>query len=321
MQIKEMLLEQLLRAEGKYCSGGELAEQFGVSRTAVWKAIEQLKAEGCAIEAVTNKGYRLTNADDLFDETLFRKYVKDCRMDWNVVHLKETDSTNNYAKKLAAEGAPEGTVVLADRQTAGKGRLGKSFHSPSGGLYMSVILRPRIPLADMMAVTACTAVAVHEALREIGFHTQIKWVNDLFLNGRKICGILTEGSFNAELLAMDHLVIGIGINLRCDPDLPDELRSIVTDLEMESGSRLSRTALFSLILTEMELFLDEIQDRTYLPIYREHSCTLGHRVLVITEQEERIGLAVDFAEDAGLIVEFEDGSREIIRSGTAKIVD
>lgn len=321
MQIKEMVLEQLLRAKGEYCSGRELAEQFGVSRTAVWKAIDQLKAEGCDIEAVTNKGYRLMNRDILFDNTLFKELVHDCLTEWNVIHVTETDSTNNYAKKLAAEGAPAGTVVLADRQSAGKGRLGKSFHSPSGGLYMSIILRPKLPLSDMMAVTACTAAAVHEALNEFGFQTKIKWVNDLFLNGKKICGILTEGSFNAELLSMDYLVIGIGINLRSDPNLPEKLRSIVTDLQTESGTIFSRTALMAMILMEMDLFLDEIQERTYLPVYTEYSCTLGHQVLVKTEKGERTGLAVSFAEDAGLIVAFPDGSRETIRTGTAVIVD
>lgn len=321
MQLKKMVLEQLLRAKGKYCSGRELAEQFGVSRTAVWKAIDQLKADGCAIEAITNKGYRLMNAENLFDDTLFHELIQECATAWNVIHLQETDSTNNYAKQLAADGAPAGTIVLADRQTAGKGRLGKSFHSPSGGLYMSVILRPELPLTDMMAVTACTASAVHEALRKSGFQTQIKWVNDLFLNGKKICGILTEGSFNAELLSMDYLVIGIGINLRRDPDLSEELRSIVTDLQSECGRLISRTSLIALILMELELYLNKIQERTYLPIYKKHSCTLGHRVQVKTSQGDRTGLAVDFAEDAGLIVEFPDGSRETIRTGTAVIVD
>lgn len=319
--LKDKIREELLRADGDYCSGGELAKRFGVSRTAIWKAIEQLKSEGCDIQAQTNRGYRLINSMDLFDTQRFLTLVHDCRMQWTVHHLKEIDSTNNYAKALAAEGAPNGCVIIADQQSSGKGRLGKHFHSPSGGLYMSLLLRPELPLTDMMAVTACTASAVHLALQDSGITTQIKWVNDLFLNGRKICGILTEGSFHAELLQMDHLVIGIGINLRPDPQLPDELKPIVTDICTESDIIISRTNLAAAIVHHLEHFIDEIQERTYLPLYTEHSCTIGHHVRVKAEQGECVVLAVGFADDAGLIVEHPDGTRETIRTGTAVIVD
>ena len=321
MSLKEKVLKQLMQANGEYCSGAMLADLFHVSRTAVWKAVEQLKGEGCCIEALTKKGYRLTNLSDLFCPQAFQDLVKDCRTGWQVRHLQVIDSTNNEAKRLASEGAAAGMVVLADRQTSGRGRMGKQFHSPAGGLYFSVILRPQLPLMDMMALTACTAAAVHQALMEFGIPTQIKWVNDLFLNGKKVCGILSEGEFSAELLRMEYMVVGIGINLRKDPDLPEELQSIVTDLFTETEKHVDRTRLLAAILRQLERYIDGLPERTYLPVYTQNSCTLGHHVRVMAERGLSTALAAGFSDDAGLIVVFPDGSREIIRTGTAQIID
>ena len=321
MQTKDKVLQALLAAEGRYLSGAALARELGCSRTAVWKAIEQLKAEGCEIGAVTNRGYSLKNAGELFLPAELAKRLSGARTSYQFHHFPELDSTNNRLKELAAAGAPAGTVVIADRQTAGKGRLGKSFHSPAGGMYLSVLLRPDLPLTDMMAVTACTASAVHLALADLGITAQIKWVNDLFLNGKKICGILSEGAFNAELLKMDYLIIGIGINLMSDPALPEELRPIVTDIYSETGLRLQRADLIAAILTHLEQLIDELPSRTYLPIYKKHSCTLGHHVQFLSNGFPKTALAVDFADDAGLIVINEDGTPETIRTGTATPID
>ena len=321
MQLKESILHELLQADGGYCSGASLAKAFGCSRTAVWKAIEQLKADGCQINAVTNRGYKLIEAPDILLPAYLKGLLEGCATDWQPQYLPEVDSTNTRLKALAAEGAPAGTVLVAERQTGGKGRLGKSFYSPKGGLYFSLLLRPELPVSDMMAVTACTASAVYLALAEFGIETQIKWVNDLFLNGRKICGILSEGAFNAELLSMDYLIIGIGVNLTPDPDLPDELRPIMTDIRTETGLRLYRSELAAGILRHLEQLITELPQHTYLPIYREHSCTLGHHVAFTVQGEERTALAVDFADDAGLIVAYPEGTRETLRSGTAKPID
>lgn len=322
MSLRDDVLESLLNAGGGYCSGGDLASRLNVSRTAIWKAIEQLKAEGANISAVTRRGYKLASMPDLFHEGYFQTLVKDCKTAWKPLYFPEIGSTNDYAKELAAKGAPEGTVILSDLQTAGKGRLGKQFHSPQGGLYMSILLRPTtLPLSDMMAVTACTAAAVHEALAEFDIPTKIKWVNDLFLNGRKLCGILSEGSFNAEMLSMDYLVIGIGINLRPDPHLPEELREIVTDVQTETGQTLGRFILCAAILRHLERLMAELPERTYLPIYTRHSMTIGRMVRVRGQEGELTAKAVGYAEDAGLIVEKADGTRETIRTGTAVFVD
>lgn len=280
--------------------------------------MEQLRAEGCQIESVPHKGYRLVSQPDLFCESYLKRAVKECRTDWQFQHFKELDSTNNLAKELAAHDAPSGTVVIADQQTAGKGRIGKSFYSPKGNLYFSVIEKLALPIADMMSVTACTAAAVFLALEQFGITAQIKWVNDLFLNQKKICGILSEGSFNAELLSMDYLVIGIGINLRHDSDRPKELQSIITDLETETGKCINKYALLIEILKQLEILLDEIPTHSYLDIYTKNSCTLGHTVRT---DDGTQGTAIGFTEDAGLIIQLSNGIEQILRTGSATVID
>lgn len=238
----------------------------------------------------------------------------------NVRYFEETDSTNRIARELARDGAGDWTVVAADRQTAGRGRLGKSFHSPQGGLYMSVILRPKVSPEDMMALTACTAVAVFQALREFCVETRIKWVNDLFLHGRKICGILCEGGFGADG-QLEYLVAGIGINLQPDTELPEELREIVTDIASETGLSIPREALIPAILRHLETLLQELPARTFLQDYKAYSYTLGKRVRFSADSGEQEGLAVDVTETGALVVRKEDGSERIVSTGTAAIVE
>ena len=318
MTLKDKVLAELMLADGDYCSGERLAEKFSVTRAAVWKVMEQLKAQGCQIDAVTSKGYLLKEIPDLYSQTYLLSLLQDTKSNWQIQHFDEIDSTNALAKKLAFRGAPQGTVITADVQTAGRGRLGKSFHSPQGGLYLSVIGRPVLAISSMMSVTACTAVVVHQALQAFGVETEIKWVNDLFLNGKKICGILSEGGFNAEFLKMDYLVIGIGINLRPDPHLPEELKPIVTDVQTETGMKINKCQLIAEILRNLETYSGTEDGTEYLKIYTEHSCTLGHRVRTDTGLE---GLAVGFADDAGLQIRLEDGSEMILRTGSAQIID
>ena len=321
MALRDDVLFELLMNRESFVSGAALAGRLHVSRTAVWKVIESLKAEGAEISSVSNRGYKLAEIPELFCAPYMASLLKGSRIPWNVLWYPSLGSTNDTAKSLAAHGAPEGTAVIADMQTGGKGRLGKSFHSPKGSLYISAVLRPDLPLSDMMAVTACSAAAVHEALAKYGISAQIKWVNDLFLNGRKMTGILSEGSFNAELLQMDYLVIGIGVNLCPDPNLPDELKPIVTDVLTETGQRIPRFELAAGILRELEVLMEYIHERTFLPIYTEHSMTIGRRVQVQGKDGVFIGTAVGYASDAGLIVAHDDGTQETIRTGSAVFVE
>lgn len=321
MNIREEVLCELLRTMGQCCSGAALGEKLNVSRTAIWKAVEQLKSEGLEIVTVGRRGYMLQSPPDRFSEGYFSRVSQESQIHWKPVWFDEVTSTNDVAKAQAASGAPEGTVILADRQTGGRGRMGKRFHSPRGNLYISMILRPKLPVSDMMAVTACTASAVHDALLDFGVATKIKWVNDLFLNGKKLCGILSEGSFNVEMHTMDYLIIGVGVNLQPDPELPDELRPIVTDISSATGKLVPRFHLAAGLLHHMDRYLGGLSERTFLPVYTEHSMTIGRRVRVHAAQGELIATACGYTEDAGLIVKTDDGKQEIIRTGSAEILD
>lgn len=317
MKTKDAVLQSLLASKGKYLSGEQISADLGISRSAVWKAVSQLRTEGCCILAATNHGYMLKSVPDRLDEVLLKNALKQGKFSRELHILQTVDSTNLLAKSLAAKGAPDGTVVISAKQTSGRGRLGKSFHSPEGGLYLSVVLRPELQMQDMMAVTACTAAAVCLALLDFGITSGIKWVNDLFLKGRKICGILSEGSFSMELKTLDYLVIGIGMNLHPDPGLPPDLREIVTDIESETGIFLSRTELAASILQHLEEELAGLSERKFMPVYEKYSCTIGHQVQVTVRGEKRICTAVGYTRNAELIVRLSDGSEEIVRTGSA----
>jgi BirA family biotin operon repressor/biotin-[acetyl-CoA-carboxylase] ligase len=321
MSTKDAVLAALMNAKGEVISGAKLAEKLGVSRTAIWNCMEQLKAEGCQFEASPRTGYRLIQPPDVICLTYLKQRLAGSVFENHIYSYGEVDSTNNLAKEMALKGAPTGTVVIADRQSGGRGRLGKKFYSPRGGLYFTAVLRPDLPMSDMMAVTAAAAAAVHEALMEFGIATKIKWVNDLFLGGKKICGILTEGSFNAELRTLDFLVIGIGLNLRTDPKLPAELIPILTDLHSETGKIFNKSDVLAVILRHLEKMIAELPKHTFLPVYTNNSCTLGHHVQVQSNGQDKTGVAIRFTEDAGLVVRYEDGAEEIIRSGSAIVLD
>lgn len=317
MKNKDLILQKLMDSRGDFISGAQIGSDLGLSRAAIWKCMEQLKGEGCAIEAVTNRGYRLMETPDILNAGLIHNALLSTIFDGDVHILSTVDSTNRYAKTLASQGAPSGTVILTEQQTGGRGRMGKSFHSPAGGLYMSVILRPELTSRDLMAVTASAASAVALTLLDHGLTPQIKWVNDVFLNDRKICGILCEGSFNIELQALDYLVAGIGINLCPDPGLSPELRDIITDIASESGLRLTRWETAVSVLRHFGSCIEDIHDRTFMDVYRTYSRTLGHRVRVTIDGREETALAVDFDNDAGLILRRDTGELYTLVTGSA----
>ncbi len=245
----------------------------------------------------------------------------ECSICQKILYFDEIDSTNCHAKELAARGEQHGTVILAGRQNAGRGRLGKSFFSPEGGLYLSVILRPEEEIDGIMSLTACTAVAVFKALSEFGITTDIKWVNDLFLNERKLCGILCEGGFDAESGSLSYLVIGIGLNIRRNPDIPKELQKIITDIESETGNTLDKAVIAASILSHLDACLNDLTDSRILKLYTDHSYTLGKKVIVRHNGSENTALAVGFTPDFGLIVRSPDGTEDVITTGTARFLN
>ncbi len=260
------------------------------------------------------------NADRLLSGDKVTDALKTESLGRNLVLLTETDSTNNIAKKLAASGAVHGTAVIADSQTNGRGRLGRSFVSPEGcGIYMSVIIRPEFSLETAQLITSCCACAAAEAVETLcGEKVAVKWVNDLYMNGRKICGILTEASVNGRTSTLDYAVIGIGINvLSSENAFDEELRAIATSIEAETGVKLSRNILCAELLNRLEVHLENIESREYLNEYRRRELLTGHIITANTGGSTFIGRAVGIDDNACLLIELEDGTIKTINSGEA----
>lgn len=300
---RQALLQALSAAEGAYISGQQLAQQLGVSRAAVHKAAAALTAQGYALEAASRRGYRLLGGDPFCTEAVGPYPAP--------VQLYDTlESTNRTAKLLALEGAAHGTLVLAGGQTAGRGRLGRSFASPAGkGVYCSVVLRPPLPAANAQTATIGAAVAVCRAVQMLcGLELAIKWVNDLYYRGKKVCGILTEAGTDLESGQLEWLVVGIGLNLTTSPaDWPEELARTAGSLYPGGPAPVSRAVLAGAIARELLSLcpsfdcLDEYRARCFVP---------GHWVTVCTGAETYAAKAL-FIDNAGRLVVEREGGRQI----------
>lgn len=308
--MKEFILKKL--AGGQYVSGAEIAEILGVSRNAVWKAVQSLRDEGFIIESTASKGYRLSPDSNKLSAELID-------YDGNMFILDSVSSTNDYAKKLAAEGAEDGTVIIAENQTSGKGRLGRSFVSPDGmGLYMSVVVRPDFAPEYAPLITSAASVASAEAVEMLcGEDVRIKWVNDLYMNGRKICGILTEASLGLEANTVDYAVIGIGINVRRHDF--GELNNIVTSVEQETGRIIDRNRLCGIILERLGLWLSGIGKKSHLDEYRKRELLTGKMITANIGSQKISGRAVGIDENANLIVQTETSVINL-SSGEANLI-
>lgn len=319
---REDLLRLLRSSSSGFVSGADLALALGVSRTAVWKHIRTLSREGFGIEAVPSKGYRLVACPDRIDLDGLRNACSAQTIGREFVYRRETGSTNTLAMELAQQGAVEGTVVVAERQTAGKGRLGRSWLSPQGNLCFSVILRPPMPVHRAPLVTLMGAVAAARAVRQsTGVQAGIKWPNDLLVNGRKVCGLLTEMS--AEPDRVRHLVLGIGMNVNFDPaDLPGEVRSRSTSLAEESGAGVDRTKLLANVLVEIERWYASFPEgpEPVLTAWKEMNVTLGNRVVVNGPDGLFEGNAQDIDGEGKLIVRTDKGSERTFAAGDVTIV-
>ena len=306
------LLRELGQDRTQYHSGEELSVRLGVSRTAVWKAACRLREQGYAIESVTRLGYRLTALPDGMTKELLEQYLPQGRGE-TVICYEETDSTNTRGMQLALEGAPTGTVVLADRQTHGNGRLGRSFASPAGqGVYLSYLLRPDFDPAALSLLTSCAGLAVCQVLEQHGLAPAIKWPNDIILDRRKVCGILVEAPV---IGARYGLIIGVGINLR-PIDFPPELDGIAGSL---GNTACRRVDLIAACVRELQTLLSAPPD-AWLPEYRAHSCTLGQPVRILRSGEELArGIAEDVRPDGALLLRLPSGALLPITSGEVSV--
>ena len=309
---KQALLQALSAAEGSYISGQQLAERLGVSRAAVHKAAAALSAQGYTLEAVSRRGYRLVGGDP---------FCVEAAGDYPApIHLyDQLESSNQTAKQLALSGAPHGTLVLTDQQSAGRGRMGRKFESPAGqGIYLSLLLRADIPAADAQTVTVSAAVAVCRAVKALcGLELSIKWVNDLYYRGKKVCGILTEAGADLESGRLEWLVVGIGLNLTTPPEaFPAELRRLAGSLFPGGPAPVSRVALAAAIARELLTLcpafdcLDEYRARCFVP---------GHWVTVCTGTETYAAQALSIDDTGRLVVQREGGRTEALRCGEVTI--
>ena len=319
---KEEVLSLLLTA-GEPVSGEHICRQLGVTRAAVWKAIDQLRQEGYTIEAAPRRGYTLTARPDRLDTAQVRGYLAGHPWQPLVTAVERVDSTNNACKRLAAEGAPDGTAVLTGMQTAGRGRRGRTFVSPPGGLYFSLILRPHAQPEALMHLTAMVAVAAARAIERVsGVYPGIKWTNDLVLGTKKLCGILTELTVEAETGTVDSIVAGIGVNVRQRPeDFPPELRTIAGSVRSETGLEISRARLAAEMVRALDqMYLDWQRDpRAYLDDYRARCVTVGRPVRVVRGEDVRTGFAEAVDDDFALVVRWPDGTRETVTGGDVSV--
>ena len=318
MSKKNMILKILEENRGKPVSGSKIAKKLNLSRGAVWKGIEALRDEGYQIEAVTNRGYSLSEESDLLSKEGILVNLKSNKIKGDQIQVFKTlDSTNQLAKKMAIDGASHGTVVIADEQTKGRGRLGRSFYSPKGtGIYLSIILKTD-NFADIgILVTTAASVAVCRALSKIyGVEAGIKWVNDIYLNNRKLCGILTEAITNFETRTIDSIVIGIGLNFKTK-DFPQDLSQTATSL-FDSGEEIkdTRNRLAAAIIDEVLDLCEDLNSEKFISEYKERSMVIGRDISVYRGNDQFEARAIDIDKQGGLVVKKEDGSIEVINSG------
>ena len=311
--MKEKILD-LLRSAEDYLSGQEICEQFGVSRTAVWKVIRQLEEEGYVIDAVRNRGYRLIQEPDVLNTDRIRACLHTKWAGRTLMYFDSIDSTNAEAKRQAENGAVHGLLVISDHQTAGRGRRGRVWESQKGdGIFMTLLLKPDIEPMNASMLTLVMGLAVREALAQVdNLDVQIKWPNDIVCNGKKICGILTEMS--AQMDFINHIVIGLGINVY-NETFPPEMDHIAASIYQQTGVRIRRAELIAEVMERFETYYAQYlktQNLFYLmDIYNEHLINRGRKVQVLDAKAGFTGTAIGINEAGELLVQTDEGIRAV----------
>jgi BirA family biotin operon repressor/biotin-[acetyl-CoA-carboxylase] ligase len=322
MMYKDKILKLLKSTKSGFVSGEELAMKLGVSRTMVWKHMKALEREGFGIEAVPSQGYRITLLPDLLRKAEIKQGLKTRAMGRKVHLYSETASTNSLAMEMASKGAPEGTALIAETQTAGRGRLGRKWISPKGNLYFSVVLRPNTPTHKAPLITLMGAVAVAAAIRKTcGVQAVIKWPNDILVSGKKVSGLLTEMS--AEPDRIRHIALGIGVNVNMALDeLPLDVRECATTLAAAAGKRIDRTVLLQQILRNLESRYQVLltSEPDLLKEWEALNTTVGKKVAVRGLSETLVGLAQGINSEGRLVLRLDDGSVRQVAAGDVTIL-
>ena len=312
--MRSDILEILRVSDQEYVSGESIAMELGISRAAVWKHIKELRKMGYDIVSQPHCGYKLCRVPDCLLPAEIKHGLQTKCFGHNIYYREEVTSTNDEAKKLASSGAEHGSLVICERQGAGRGRLSRGWFSPSGrGLWFSLILRPSFLPQDAPLCTLLAALALVEALPS-GYGIGIKWPNDIFCKGRKLAGVLTE--MNAEMDCVHHIVVGIGLNVNLDREaFPSDLADIATSVQSITGQEQRRVPLLQHILSALEALYDDVEKNGFQGIiekWKKHNVTLGREVIVSGVKENFVGKAVDIAPDGALLVQAQDGVHRVL---------
>lgn len=307
MSTKNDVLGALMEADAPV-SGERLARRLGITRNSVWKGIEQLRRDGYEIEAATNRGYRLVGAPDRVSEPEIRRWLTAQCFGARMELHERLDSTNTRAKALASSGAPHGTLVIAESQSGGKGRMGRSFFSPEhSGVYITYILRPNMHAERAVMLTSLAAVAVARAIEALAdVDVKIKWVNDLYINDKKVCGILCEASLDFESGGLEYAVMGIGVNVAAMA-FPPELEDIATSITNECGKPVSRSRLIAEISNQLEALYPQLETGAFMAENRARSNVIGRDVWVIRGDTRTAAHALDIDAQGRLVVRMDGG--------------
>ena len=342
MATKDHVLRVLAEREGTFVSGEMLGQNLSLSRTAIWKAVEQLRADGYDIDSVPHKGYCLRSLDNVLSATGIQNRLVHKNLKIQV--FPSLSSTNTVLKQMAEEGAQEGTLLAAETQTQGKGRAGRAFYSPEKtGAYFSILLRPKLAPQNAGQLTVAAAVAAAEAIEALtGQNAKIKWVNDVFVGERKVCGILTEGAIDMETGLLQYAVVGIGINITPPQGgFPPELATIAGTIKNESKAPVPidsffdesmgtgafdsfsgdlRNRLIAAVLDRLLDYYEKLPEVTFYEDYKSRMFLMGKKILVHNwDGNVRPARAMDLSPDFGLIVEYEDGTSETLHSGEVSV--
>ena len=318
------ILAELELCEGNV-SGQWLAEKLGVTRAAVWKGVKALKNDGYRIGSKAGGGYYLEESADVLLESKIREHLRAKTFGKNITILQSVGSTSAELRTAAYAGAPEGTVLLAEHQTAGRGRLGRSFHSPCrNGIYMSLILRPQLTFTKVHMITIMMAACVTEAIRTVtGLNPQIKWVNDILLEGRKICGILSESAVEGEYGELSFVVVGIGININSTADFPELQGNTAAALKEHTGKKFSRCEIIAEILNNLEKYyfpyINEQDNRPFFEIYRNALCILNKTVTVVLGEKQYNATVLELLPNGALLVRSDDGEIKELTYGEVSL--
>ncbi len=319
LSLKQNVLN-FLNNKDEYISGQNIAAQFNVSRAAVWKAIQSLISDGYKIDAINNKGYKILNSNDVISlEGIIQQIKSQNKL--NFEYIREVDSTNNLMKERVKEGALEGHVIVASSQTKGKGRLGRSFYSPDGsGIYMSILLKPKFNAEEASMLTAAAAVAVSTAIDNLAKReSQIKWVNDIYIDNKKVCGILSEASYNMENHNLDYVIVGIGVNVyEPTQGFPDDIKNIATQVFTSPEGNMRN----KLIANICENFFDiykNFETKAFVKKYQQKNMLYGKNVNIISPTGIKNAKALNIDDNCHLNVQYENGEIQSLSSGEVSV--